>query len=460
MDQGEAKQRRPAEAAQPARNFNRLGRWRVVIAVAGSIGIYALVRPLFDRFLSPGQDQAAIAIIVVLASAWILRELYGQSRIQQSYRSRLEAELELLRNLVDSIPDDLFAKDLDGRFIFSNRAMATRARAESDQDLIGKTDFDFFPTEIAASYRHDDLGVVTTGVPLIGKEERTLENQGKPQWISTSKYPLRDGNNKIVGVLGISQDLTTMVERREVLRALLDSVPDFLYAKDRAGRFIMANRAVAIHMGVKSADDLLGKTDFEFYPEELARGFWEDEQAIMQSGRRLINKEEVTQDGAGQTKWTITTKLCHRDREDEVIGIMGMGHDITSRKIAERELIAAREQALRASEAEHRNAESLGEAVRELQLRTHQMTLFNEMGHLLDCCGTITEACTVVAEYVQKLFPEALSGSLCLFRSSRNLLENTVEWGRPSKSELQFAPEACWGIRRNVPHWTGANGGV
>lgn len=95
----------------------------------------------------------------------------------------------------------------------------------------------------------------------------------------------------------------------------------------------------------------------------------------------------------------------------------------------------------------------LARLVTELQLRTNQVTLLNEMGDLLERCGTIKEACAVVSQSVPKLLPEAVSGTLFLFRSSRNLVEAAVQWGSPGVSAALFSPDACWSLRRSQPHW-------
>jgi diguanylate cyclase (GGDEF)-like protein/PAS domain S-box-containing protein len=115
---------------------------------------------------------------------------------------------------------------------------------------------------------------------------------------------------------------------------------------------------------------------------------------------------------------------------------------------------------IRATEAERRHAEVLNELVAELQLRTQQMTLLSEMGDLLECCGTTQEACAVVAQSMQKLMPEALSGTLYLFRSSRNLVEAAVRWGDDNVSAPLFSPESCWGLRRGQPQWSERAGGI
>jgi diguanylate cyclase (GGDEF)-like protein/PAS domain S-box-containing protein len=109
---------------------------------------------------------------------------------------------------------------------------------------------------------------------------------------------------------------------------------------------------------------------------------------------------------------------------------------------------------IKASEVERKHGEVLSQLVTELQLRTDQMSLLNEMGDLLECCGTIKEACAVVSQSVRKLLPEAVSGTLYLFRSSRNLVEAAAQWGDTGASEGLFPPDTCWGLRRGQPHWS------
>jgi diguanylate cyclase (GGDEF)-like protein/PAS domain S-box-containing protein len=114
---------------------------------------------------------------------------------------------------------------------------------------------------------------------------------------------------------------------------------------------------------------------------------------------------------------------------------------------------------IKANEAQRKHAESLDQLVKELELRTRQMTLLNEMGSMLECSGAVKEACAVVADSAQKLFPEASDGSLYLFKSSRNLIEAAVRWGNASVVEPTFSPDACWSLRRGQPHWSRYPGG-
>jgi diguanylate cyclase (GGDEF)-like protein/PAS domain S-box-containing protein len=115
----------------------------------------------------------------------------------------------------------------------------------------------------------------------------------------------------------------------------------------------------------------------------------------------------------------------------------------------------------RASEAQRQHAEQLNRLVQELKLRTKQTTLLNEMGSLLTASGTVGEASGVVANSVQKLFPETHSGALYLLKSSRDLLRAAVRWGEGDGLAPAFPPDACWSLRHGQPHWSrSSEGGV
>lgn len=93
--------------------------------------------------------------------------------------------------------------------------------------------------------------------------------------------------------------------------------------------------------------------------------------------------------------------------------------------------------------------------VNELEVRATQMTLLNEMGGRLECCITLKEACTVISQSLQKLFPEARSGTLYLFRPSRKAVEAATFWGDISISDPLFAPDTCCSLQQGQPHWSG-----
>jgi PAS domain S-box-containing protein len=143
----------------------------------------------------------------------------------------------------------------------------------------------------------------------------------------------------------------SLSEERKVLRALIDNVPDFMYVKDADCRFLLANLAVARQMGAKTPEELLGKSDFDFYPPELAATFYEDEQNVIRSGQAVVNREEKGVDSHGNESEIMTTQVPLRDKNGRVTGLVGIGHDITHLKKAQEEMKMAREAAEAASRA-------------------------------------------------------------------------------------------------------------
>jgi PAS domain S-box-containing protein len=122
------------------------------------------------------------------------------------------------------------------------------------------------------------------------------------------------------------------------MRTLIGTLPDMIYAKDTEGRFIMGNIGVARHMGAATPEDLVGKTDFDFYPREFAEQYYADEQAIIRLGQPIINREEPSVDAAGNPKWDLTTKVLWQDNQGKTIGLVGVSRDITERKQADAKL--------------------------------------------------------------------------------------------------------------------------
>ncbi len=126
-----------------------------------------------------------------------------------------------------------------------------------------------------------------------------------------------------------------LAEERNLMRTLMDALPDYIYAKDLAGRFILTNAALARLMGAAAPEDLIGKSDWDFYPRELAEQYFASEQTIFHEGQVLLNHEEPNVDALGHQKWNTTTKVPLRNSQGQIIGLVGATRDITERKQAE-----------------------------------------------------------------------------------------------------------------------------
>jgi len=127
-------------------------------------------------------------------------------------------------------------------------------------------------------------------------------------------------------------------DEKKLFNALVNSMPDRIYIKDKESRFIVGNRFVASVMGAKNPDQLVGKTDFDFYEKDLAQRYYSDEQEMMRSGKPIINKEEMGLDPEGNERIVSTTKIPVIDEAGELVGLVGIGRDITLQKLAEDKL--------------------------------------------------------------------------------------------------------------------------
>src|SRR5215469_10780346 len=169
----------------------------------------------------------------------------------QKRTSQFSQERLLLRTLIDNLPDCIYAKDLTGRKTLANPADLKNLRCETEADAIGKSDFDFFPQEVAEKFWADDQKVIQ-GQPVINREEYFLDEEGRQVWLLTSKLPLRDADGEVIGLIGIGRDITQekrmqteLAYEQELLRALLENSPTRIFFKDRQSGFVRFSNSKA-----------------------------------------------------------------------------------------------------------------------------------------------------------------------------------------------------------------------
>jgi two-component system, sensor histidine kinase and response regulator len=152
-------------------------------------------------------------------------------------------------------------------------------------------------------------------------------------------------------ILRLRQARATLQREHGLLRALMDNLPDSIYFKDTASRFLRISRALAERFGLSDPSLAVGKTDADFFTEEHARQAYADEQELVATGRPVVGLEEKETWPDGHETWASTTKMPLRDRGGRIIGTFGISRDITERKRAERELQRAKDAAETANRA-------------------------------------------------------------------------------------------------------------
>jgi two-component system, sensor histidine kinase and response regulator len=285
-------------------------------------------------------------------------EILGTTGFERNITDNIETlnslrkERDLLQALMENIPDTIYFKDVKSRFIRINKAKALEIGIENPYDAISKSDFDFYDREKADSNLKDEELILSTGVPLISKEEKVIKGTGEEMWISTTKSPIKDEKANIIGLVGISRDISKqkeiirkLNEERDFLQVLMDYIPYTIYFKDLDCRFTKINKAQARLIGVEKPEDAVGKTDFDFFAGKHAKSAYEDEKRIMSTGIPLIEKIELVMDADGNNRWVSATKIPVKDILGNITGLVGISIDVTEKRIAEDKLRESKEKA-------------------------------------------------------------------------------------------------------------------
>ena len=292
--------------------------------------------------------------------------------VVQDITKRKQAEKKLqekeafLRLVIDKMPHQIFWKDMNGVYLGCNKHFAQSYHKKSPNEIVGQTDFDLIAKEQAQSVQEIDRRLMETDIPEYHFVEEILQADGRKSWLETSKMPLHDMTCEVVGLLGISEDITeskiteallkeyNQILEREVaertrelrdketfLRLVIDNIPQFILWKDINLVLLGCNQQVAQFLHLDNPTNIVGKTDFELFREEQARMSREQDDRIMKTDRPEYRYVEEVRQPNGQSFWTESNKIPLHDETSKVVGILITAQDITARKQAEAQLTAA-----------------------------------------------------------------------------------------------------------------------
>ncbi|MGA9363894.1 MAG: PAS domain S-box protein [Bacteroidota bacterium] len=299
----------------------------------------------------------------ILLSTSVVRDENGKPialiGVAQDITERKQSEVQLrqseerFRTLFMSMSDGFYLSETiyddngnpcDYRYLEANPAFERMMGLNRDQ-IVGKQYKELVPVD-TTHWLDTYLKVARTGLPL-SYEFYSNEYQ---MYFETYSYQAVKGQ-----VTVFVRDVTerkraeeALRYERNLLRTLINNLPDGIYVKDSACRKTVANLADARNMGRQSEAEVLGKDDFDLYPKDMAERFFADDQSVIQTGQPVLDREEYVLNAEGQKRWLLTSKLPLRNDKGQIIGLVGIGRDITKRKQAE--------QALRYSEAQLSNA--------------------------------------------------------------------------------------------------------
>ena len=301
---------------------------------------------------------------------------------ERTERKELIKNRNMLQSLLNTLPHSVYFKDRDGRLIQVSRYFLRLTAgkppiAKSADEVIGKTDFDLFPEWLAKATAEDEKHIIETGEPIIDKEERSLAPNGSGIYLSTTKAPLLDEKGDVIGIVGITRDITEqkkaiinqieaekeaaakrasaeaaarvaatiseaaqrykdtidelkqaqkkLTEESNLFQNFLDSIPVIIFIKDKDGRFIRVSKLYhALH-----PESMIGKTVFDLYPEDQARAATEGDKRVMETGKPIIDEERYEAAPDGSKHYVLITKAPLFDKNGNIVGIVGITREKT-----------------------------------------------------------------------------------------------------------------------------------
>ena len=259
---------------------------------------------------------------------------------------------QLIQALFDSIPDAIYFKDRKGHLVLVNKAHAAGLGLKP-QDVVGKTDFDFFPKDQAQRMTRDDRQVMRTEVALLDILEQTTRPDGSQHYVSTTKLPRRDQKGKIVGIMGITRDTTGRTTfEKDRYRILFETSQNCIYITTREGYWVDINEAGVKLFGYKDKKEFLKTKVVDIYADVLDRRKFikkiEKENFVDSYEIDLKRKD-------GSIIHTVVTAVVRRDRQGKIVGYQGTILDITHRKQMEEALKELPRKIIEAQEEERKH---------------------------------------------------------------------------------------------------------
>jgi PAS domain S-box-containing protein len=419
-----------------------------------------------------------IALFFSIRSVIHLTVRKREDELLHQAHSSQEKERNMLRALIDNIPDFMYVKDVNSKFVVANSFLAHAVGAKSPDELLGKNDYEFFPPEMARAFYEDEQEVLRIGVPLYNREEKCIDHHGNVTDIITTKVPLRDDQGRIIGVAGVGRDISERKQMEDALReaelkyrGIFDKAIVGIFQSSPEGRFLSVNPSMAFTLGYDSPEEMIASISdlsTQFYSDPKRR---DEFRLFMEKmgGVQNFSCEVYRKDGS-----TITISMSVRAIRENgvVVRYDGMCEDITERNLLREQLLQAQKLEsvgqLAAGIAHEINTpiQYIGDNVRFIKdsfknigdLLTQYEALYQEAQNSTLTSKTIEETGAAVEEadvsYLMEEIPRAIDQTLEGVTRVSTLVSAMKEFSHPGTKEkipldLNHAIDSTITVARN-----------
>ncbi len=277
-------------------------------------------------------------------------KLKNQFEELQHTHQELNKEKFLMDSLMENIPDSIYFKDRESKFLRASKNLAKLFDLDEPAELIGKSDFDFFSEEHAIQAYNDEQEIIKNEKPLIDFIEKETFEDGSVGWVSTSKLPLYNEKHEVIGTFGISRNVTEVINKEieakklteemkkqkadltwEIImfNVLMDHIPGEISFKTKKGIYQRVNTNKAKELGFKHPEEIIGKTDHDILNKTSADKIIKEDIELMENNQSVLNSEEKHVQPDGLYLWKSISKIPFTNQKGEVIGIFQKVSDIT-----------------------------------------------------------------------------------------------------------------------------------
>lgn len=245
---------------------------------------------------------------------------------------QLQKQLRLLENMLTNVGAFIYAKDLNGCYVYANQAVLDLFNRPLNE-VLGKDDSHFFDLPLSKQLKANDNKVMSQGVIIENEETNVVKETGQTHIYRTVKKPLFNDSQKVIGMCGISTDITEekklqkiIRQQKQLLDTVLDNVDAHIYMKNAQREFLYVNNKTAELFGYP-VDEIIGKKESDILPAEIANHFYQSDKIVFETNEKQVIDEEVIDEEGNQYRY-LSIKVPY-NREGELPALIGFSSDVT-----------------------------------------------------------------------------------------------------------------------------------